>query len=154
MSRELRLPINSIDVFPYHDHMDANSLVQVSVIGFHDIGWCFSHNYQHSDNRYIISVGWRNFHKQKNITVGDSMVFVKTFDEKIFVGIRRKTKVAADVPVKETKTKNNETGVNAYNVMQVLNHIKDDEPFEVEFHPKICDFLVDPKYIEESKHVV
>ncbi|CAL5189335.1 unnamed protein product [Lathyrus oleraceus] len=160
VNTELRLPTNGNDVFSDHvgNDGDSNTCVEVCVKDLRNTNWRFHHIHQQINRRYVLSAGWRNFIKEKKLVVDDSVIFLKKSDRTIFVGIRRKSNIAAKTASEKIKIKNDQIfdqiRVNSHNVMKVLTHIVNLEPFEVQFYPGFCDFLVDPNYIEASRQVV
>ena len=79
-------------VFP---SLDYNADPQVQTLSVTDVRggvWEFRHIYRGMPRRHLLTTGWSKFINQKKLIAGDSVVFMRDCNGKMFIGVRRAMK--------------------------------------------------------------
>lgn len=76
-------------IFPRLDYSAMPPVQMVLVKDFHGKMWKFRHIYRGTPRRHLLTTGWSNFVSEKKLVAGDSVVFLRTDNGDLCVGIRR-----------------------------------------------------------------
>ncbi|XP_020695696.1 auxin response factor 18 isoform X1 [Dendrobium catenatum] len=83
-------------IFPRLDYSATPPVQIVLVKDLHGKIWKFRHIYRGTPRRHLLTTGWSNFVGAKKLVAGDSVVFLRTDNGDLCVGIRR-AKVGHDL---------------------------------------------------------
>ncbi|KAK8600787.1 hypothetical protein V6N13_059473 [Hibiscus sabdariffa] len=76
-------------IFPPLDYNAEPPVQTLSVTDVHGGTWEFRHIYRGTPRRHILTTGWSKFVNQKKLIAGDSVVFMRDGNGKMFIGVRR-----------------------------------------------------------------
>lgn len=76
-------------IFPRLDYSADPPVQTVIAKDVHGEIWRFRHIYRGTPRRHLLTTGWSTFVNQKKLVAGDSIVFVRTENGDLCVGIRR-----------------------------------------------------------------
>ncbi|GMH07906.1 hypothetical protein Nepgr_009746 [Nepenthes gracilis] len=76
-------------IFPRLDYSADPPVQTISAKDVHGVIWKFRHIYRGNPRRHLLTTGWSNFVNQKKLLAGDSVVFLRTEDGDLCVGVRR-----------------------------------------------------------------
>ncbi|XVF64670.1 hypothetical protein PTKIN_Ptkin09bG0186400 [Pterospermum kingtungense] len=75
--------------------LDFNAEPPVQTLSVTDVRggvWEFRHIYRGTPRRHLLTTGWSKFINSKKLIAGDSVVFMKDYHGKMFIGVRRAMK--------------------------------------------------------------
>ncbi|OAY82654.1 Auxin response factor 18 [Ananas comosus] len=76
-------------IFPRLDYSTDPPVQTVLAKDVHGVVWKFRHIYRGTPRRHLLTTGWSTFVNQKKLVAGDSIVFLRTENGDLCVGIRR-----------------------------------------------------------------
>ncbi|KAL9230651.1 hypothetical protein vseg_005975 [Gypsophila vaccaria] len=76
-------------IFPRLDYSAEPPVQTILAKDVHGMTWKFRHIYRGTPRRHLLTTGWSNFVNQKKLVAGDSIVFLRTENGDLCVGIRR-----------------------------------------------------------------
>lgn len=76
-------------IFPRLDYSADPPVQEVLVKDVHGKIWKFRHIYRGTPRRHLLTTGWSSFVNEKKLVAGDSIVFLRTENGDLCVGIRR-----------------------------------------------------------------
>lgn len=76
-------------IFPRLDYSADPPVQTVLAKDVHGKVWKFRHIYRGTPRRHLLTTGWSNFVNEKKLVAGDSIVFLRTENGDLCVGIRR-----------------------------------------------------------------
>ncbi|GMH11264.1 hypothetical protein Nepgr_013105 [Nepenthes gracilis] len=76
-------------LFPRLDYSAEPPVQTILAKDVHGVTWKFKHIYRGTPRRHLLTTGWSNFVNQKKLVAGDSIVFLKTENGDLRIGIRR-----------------------------------------------------------------
>ncbi|KQK17233.1 auxin response factor 18 [Brachypodium distachyon] len=79
-------------IFPRLDYSADPPVQTVLAKDVHGVVWKFRHIYRGTPRRHLLTTGWSSFVNQKKLVAGDSIVFMRTENGDLCVGIRRAKK--------------------------------------------------------------
>ena len=79
-------------IFPRLDYSADPPVQTVLAKDVHGVVWKFRHIYRGTPRRHLLTTGWSIFVNQKKLVAGDSIVFMRTENGDLCVGIRRAKK--------------------------------------------------------------
>ncbi|PWZ17837.1 Auxin response factor 18 [Zea mays] len=79
-------------IFPRLDYSADPPVQTVLAKDVHGVVWKFRHIYRGTPRRHLLTTGWSAFVNQKRLVAGDSIVFMRTGNGDLCVGIRRAKK--------------------------------------------------------------
>ncbi|XWS15067.1 hypothetical protein CRYUN_Cryun35bG0062300 [Craigia yunnanensis] len=79
-------------IFPSLDYNAEPPVQTLSVTDVRGGVWEFRHIYRGTPRRHLLTTGWNKFINQKKLIAGDSVVFMRDFNGKMFIGVRRAMK--------------------------------------------------------------
>jgi hypothetical protein len=79
-------------IFPRLDYSADPPVQTVLAKDVHGVVWKFRHIYRGTPRRHLLTTGWSTFVNQKKLVAGDSIVFMRTGNGDLCVGIRRAKK--------------------------------------------------------------
>ncbi|KAK1612203.1 hypothetical protein QYE76_035876 [Lolium multiflorum] len=79
-------------IFPRLDYSADPPVQTVLAKDVHGVVWKFRHIYRGTPRRHLLTTGWSSFVNQKKLVAGDSIVFMRTDNGDLCVGIRRAKK--------------------------------------------------------------
>ncbi|XVF39434.1 hypothetical protein PTKIN_Ptkin01aG0034300 [Pterospermum kingtungense] len=79
-------------VFPPLDYNAEPPVQTLSVTDVRGGVWEFRHIFRGTPRRHLLTTGWSKFVNQKKLIAGDSVVFMRDCEGKMFIGVRRAMK--------------------------------------------------------------
>ncbi|XVE55420.1 hypothetical protein DITRI_Ditri03aG0157200 [Diplodiscus trichospermus] len=79
-------------IFPPLDYNAEPPVQTLSVTDIRGGFWEFRHIYRGTPRRHLLTTGWSKFVNQKKLIAGDSVVFMRDSNGKMFIGLRRAMK--------------------------------------------------------------
>ncbi|XP_042015711.1 auxin response factor 18-like [Salvia splendens] len=76
-------------IFPRLDYTAEPPVQTILAKDVHGAVWKFRHIYRGTPRRHLLTTGWSNFVNQKKLLAGDSIVFLRSENGELCVGIRR-----------------------------------------------------------------
>lgn len=128
-------------IFPKLDFTADPPVQNVVAKDVHGESWKFRHIYRGTPRRHLLTTGWSNFVNQKKLVAGDSIVFLKSENEELFVGIRRAKKGSGNgggecVDYGWNTGGNGRGRVKAEAVIEAAYLAANRQPFEVLYYPR------------------
>ncbi|KAE8719540.1 Auxin response factor 10 [Hibiscus syriacus] len=81
-------------IFPPVDYNAEPPVQTLSVTDVRGGTWEFRHIYRGTPRRHLLTTGWSKFVNQKKLIAGDSVVFMREGNEKMYIGVCRVMKKA------------------------------------------------------------
>ncbi|CAN6465555.1 unnamed protein product [Victoria cruziana] len=85
-------------IFPKLDYSNDPPVQTVLAKDVHGEVWKFRHIYRGTPRRHLLTTGWSTFVNQKKLVAGDSIVFLRTANGELCVGVRRSARLSGDSP--------------------------------------------------------
>ncbi|KAF6167853.1 hypothetical protein GIB67_027631 [Kingdonia uniflora] len=85
-------------IFPRLDYSAEPPLQTILAKDVHGEIWKFRHIYRGTPRRHLLTTGWSTFVNQKKLVAGDSIVFLRTEQGDLCVGIRRAKRLSSGGP--------------------------------------------------------
>ncbi|KAG0493793.1 hypothetical protein HPP92_004787 [Vanilla planifolia] len=85
-------------IFPRLDYSADPPVQTILAKDVHGKDWKFRHIYRGTPRRHLLTTGWSNFVNEKKLVAGDSIVFLRTNNGDLCVGIRRAKRGIGGVP--------------------------------------------------------
>ncbi|ERN08367.1 hypothetical protein AMTRI_Chr07g74770 [Amborella trichopoda] len=79
-------------IFPRLDYSAHPPIQTVLAKDVHGNTWKFRHIYRGTPRRHLLTTGWSTFVNEKKLVAGDSIVFLRTANGELCMGIRRATR--------------------------------------------------------------
>ncbi|XWS23823.1 hypothetical protein CRYUN_Cryun28dG0048400 [Craigia yunnanensis] len=79
-------------IFPSLDYNADPPVQTLSITDVRGGVWEFRHIYRGTPRRHLLTTGWSKFVNQKKLIAGDSVVFMRDCNGKMFIGVRRAMK--------------------------------------------------------------
>ncbi|XP_022746581.1 auxin response factor 17-like [Durio zibethinus] len=79
-------------IFPPLDYNAEPPVQTLSITDVRGGVWEFRHIYRGTPRRHLLTTGWSKFVNQKKLIAGDSVVFMRDCNGKMFIGVRRAMK--------------------------------------------------------------
>ncbi|XP_057819496.1 auxin response factor 10 [Cryptomeria japonica] len=79
-------------IFPRLDYSTDPPVQTVLAKDVHGEVWKFRHIYRGTPRRHLLTTGWSTFVNQKKLVAGDSIVFLRSLNGELCVGVRRSTR--------------------------------------------------------------
>eukprot|EP01018_Ginkgo_biloba_P031313 Gb_39786 [translate_table: standard] len=79
-------------IFPRLDYSSDPPVQTVLAKDVHGEVWKFRHIYRGTPRRHLLTTGWSTFVNQKKLVAGDSIVFLRSLNGELCVGVRRSTR--------------------------------------------------------------
>ncbi|GMI77194.1 auxin response factor 17 [Hibiscus trionum] len=83
-------------IFPPLDYNADPPVQTLSATDVRGGTWEFRHIYRGTPRRHLLTTGWSKFVNQKKLIAGDSVVFMRDGNGKMFIGVRRAMKKGED----------------------------------------------------------
>ncbi|KAE8718662.1 putative Protein grpE [Hibiscus syriacus] len=145
-------------IFPPLDYNADPPVQTLSVTDVRGGTWEFRHIYRGTPRRHLLTTGWSKFVNQKKLIAGDSVVFMRDGNEKMYVGVRRVMKKEGGgdsgrwrEPSEEGAMKGEGRGrMTAEAVAEAAERAAKGLPFEVVYYPRPgwTDFVVRADLVE------
>ncbi|EPS66575.1 hypothetical protein M569_08201, partial [Genlisea aurea] len=119
-------------IFPKLDYSADPPVQSIVAMDIHGRSWKFRHIYRGTPRRHLLTTGWSSFVNSKSLVAGDSIVFVKTDDGHLRVGIRRSKRGGWNP---NPNRENGRRRVRAEDVLRAVALAADGEEFEVVYYP-------------------
>ncbi|KAL1309977.1 hypothetical protein AAHE18_17G216500 [Arachis hypogaea] len=148
----------------------------LSITDLHGNVWEFRHGYRGRPKRHLLTAGWSKFVDSKKLIYGDTLIFMKDSDGKIFVGLRRNmspdedgldwlsaASVGMDELEKEEEevmtegfARNGKGRVTSASVAEAMELAAQNKPFEVIYYPSVGweEFIVKAEDVETKMNDV
>ncbi|KAL0382672.1 UNVERIFIED_CONTAM: Auxin response factor 18 [Sesamum calycinum] len=137
-------------IFPRLDYSAEPPVQTILAKDVHGEAWKFRHIYRGTPRRHLLTTGWSNFVNQKKLVAGDSIVFLRTENGDLCVGIQRaKTGIssgpevvsgwstgAANCASALYKGGEGRGNVRAESVIEAASLASSGRPFEVVYYPR------------------
>ncbi|XP_023766534.1 auxin response factor 16 [Lactuca sativa] len=121
-------------IFPKLDYTADPPVQNILAKDVHGQIWKFRHIYRGTPRRHLLTTGWSNFVNHKKLIAGDSIVFLKSDNNDLCVGIRR-----AKRGINENNDKFFRNPIEKFNGESVFESVKlaaNGQPFEVFYYPR------------------
>ncbi|XWS21569.1 hypothetical protein CRYUN_Cryun30bG0065500 [Craigia yunnanensis] len=151
-------------IFPPLDYNAEPPVQTLSVTDFRGGVWEFRHIYRGTPRRHLLTTGWSKFINQKKLIAGDSVVFMRDCDGKMFIGVRRAMKRDEGggdsgrwrEPSDGGAMKGEGRGrMTAETVAEAAERAAKGLPFEVVYYPRAdwTDFVVRAELVEAGLNI-
>ncbi|XP_026658059.1 auxin response factor 18-like [Phoenix dactylifera] len=162
-------------IFPPLDMAAEPPAQNLTIRDIHGKVWTFRHIYRGVPRRHLLTTGWSRFVNAKKLIAGDSLVFIKNRDGRLYVGIRRASRFSARVPqappppaaappegrfevnvgAGHVFSRNASGRIPAEAVAEALRLARMGRPFEVVHYPKApaADFVVGVEKVKAALSV-
>ncbi|ONK70995.1 uncharacterized protein A4U43_C04F3640 [Asparagus officinalis] len=151
-------------IFPVLDFNADPPVQNITVIDVHGKSWDFRHIYRGTPRRHLLTTGWSRFVNSKKLVAGDSVVFIKNGDGKLFVGIRRTGRSCgnpeylrldenfSNVGSKNGFSRNLKGRVPVESIVEGIRLMKVGREFEVLYYPRAGspEFVVEKEVVDRS----
>ncbi|MED6131365.1 Arf17p [Stylosanthes scabra] len=130
-------------IFPPLNSEDEILPQTFSMTDLHGTAWEFRHIYRGTPKRHLFTTGWKNFVDSKILISGDTLIFMKDTDGKVFVGIRRNMsldegeKGKEEVVMSEGFARKQKGRVSSASVAKAMELAAQNKPFEVVYYPNV-----------------
>ncbi|KAE8701683.1 putative Protein grpE [Hibiscus syriacus] len=146
-------------IFPPLDYNAEPPVQTLSVTDVRGGVWEFRHIYRGTPRRHLLTTGWSKFVNQKKLIAGDSVVFMKDLNGKMYIGVRRVMKKGEGggdsgrwrEPSDEGAMKGEGRGrMTAEAIAEAAERAAKGMPFEVLYYPRPgwTDFVVRAELVE------
>ncbi|XVE60403.1 hypothetical protein DITRI_Ditri05aG0125900 [Diplodiscus trichospermus] len=151
-------------IFPPLDYNADPPVQTLSVTDVRGAVWEFRHIYRGTPRRHLLTTGWSKFINQKKLIAGDSVVFMRDRNGKLFIGVRRAMKRGEPggdfgrwrEPGDGGAMKGEGRGrMTAEAVVEAAERAAKGLPFEVVYYPRACltDFVVRAELVEAGLNI-
>ncbi|KAG4140822.1 hypothetical protein ERO13_D06G041200v2 [Gossypium hirsutum] len=151
-------------IFPPLDYNADPPVQTLTVTDIRGGVWEFRHIYRGTPRRHLLTTGWNKFVNQKKLIAGDSVVFMRDCNGKMFIGVRRALKRGEGggdsgrwrEPTGGGATKGDGRGrMTAEVVVEVAERAAKGLPFEVVYYPRPgwTDFVVRAELVEAGLNI-
>ncbi|CAN4078871.1 unnamed protein product [Withania somnifera] len=128
------------DCFPPLDYRQQRPSQELVAKDLHGIEWKFRHIYRGQPRRHLLTTGWSAFVNKKKLVSGDAVLFLRTGDGELRLGVRRaaqaKTCSGYLAPYSQL--------LNAGGIVDAVNAIASRNAFNICYNPRgsSSDFVV------------
>ncbi|XP_012471518.1 auxin response factor 10 [Gossypium raimondii] len=161
-------------IFPPLDYTEDPPVQTVVAVDVHGETWKFRHIYRGTPRRHLLTTGWSTFVNHKKLVAGDSIVFLRSENGGLCVGIRRAKRGTGNGPeagspflsfLREDESKMmmmNRNGdwrgkgkLKAEAVLQAATLAASGQPFEVVYYPRAStpEFCVKASSVKAAMRV-
>nr|XP_043615379.1 auxin response factor 16-like [Erigeron canadensis]XP_043615380.1 auxin response factor 16-like [Erigeron canadensis] len=132
-------------IFPKLDYAADPPVQTIQAKDVHGQIWRFRHIYRGTPRRHLLTTGWSNFVNNKKLVAGDSIVFVRSDNGELCVGIRRANRgsnnggffgLAGENENNNQYFKNPKGKLSPESVIEAANLAANGKPFEVFYYPR------------------
>ncbi|XP_071710673.1 auxin response factor 16-like [Rutidosis leptorrhynchoides] len=129
-------------IFPKLDYAADPPVQTIIAKDVHGKIWKFRHIYRGTPRRHLLTTGWSNFVNSKKLVAGDSIVFLRSDDGDLCVGVRRAKRgigyggMCGFVRENENNFKNGNGKFSSESVFEAANLAANGQPFEVLYYPR------------------
>ncbi|XP_060191390.1 auxin response factor 3 isoform X1 [Lycium barbarum] len=128
------------DCFPPLDYRQQRPSQELVAKDLHGIEWKFRHIYRGQPRRHLLTTGWSAFVNKKKLVSGDAVLFLRTGDGELRLGVRRAA---------QAKTCSNYLApysqlLNVTGIVDAVNAISSRNAFNISYNPRgsSSDFIV------------
>ncbi|KAL4554210.1 hypothetical protein LXL04_039666 [Taraxacum kok-saghyz] len=114
-------------IFPKLDFTADPPVQNIIAKDIHNHTWKFRHIYRGTPRRHLLTTGWSTFVNQKKLIAGDSIVFLRSDNGDLRVGIRREKRGVMDNLLRNP---------NGESVFEAVKKAANVQPFEVVYYPR------------------
>ncbi|CDY21993.1 BnaC09g00990D [Brassica napus] len=129
---------DAIECLPPLDMSQLIPSQEIAAKDLHDHVWKFKHTFRGTPKRHLFTSGWKEFVKGKNLTVGDSFVFLRGENGESRVGIRKASHQQSDMSSSVISKESMHHGF----IASASNAIHTKCMFDVFYKPKSSKFIV------------
>ncbi|XP_019226070.1 PREDICTED: auxin response factor 3-like isoform X1 [Nicotiana attenuata] len=120
------------DCFPPLDYRQQRPSQELVAKDLHGIEWKFRHIYRGQPRRHLLTTGWSAFVNKKKLVSGDAVLFLRTADGELRLGVRRAA---------QAKTCSNYLAaysqlLNVSGIVDVVNAISSTNAFSICYNPR------------------
>ncbi|CAN4084118.1 unnamed protein product [Withania somnifera] len=128
------------DCFPPLDYRQQRPSQELVAKDLHGIEWKFRHIYRGQPRRHLLTTGWSAFVNKKKLVSGDAVLFLRTGDGELRLGVRR----AAQAKVCSSYLAPYSQLLNVGGIVDAINAISSRNPFNICYNPRgsSSDFIV------------
>ncbi|CAH1452585.1 unnamed protein product [Lactuca virosa] len=138
-------------IFPRLDYSSDPPVQTIIAKDIHGEIWRFRHIYRGTPRRHLLTTGWSTFVNQKKLIAGDSIVFMRSKNGDLCVGIRRAKRGSPEcwssssgnnkfMMINNGRKMNYNIGVRGKvkpeDVIEATSFAVNGEPFEVTYYPR------------------
>ncbi|KAK9064101.1 hypothetical protein SSX86_017973 [Deinandra increscens subsp. villosa] len=154
-------------IFPRLDYTAEPPVQIIMVKDVHGQIWKFRHIYRGTPRRHLLTTGWSNFVNHKKLVAGDSVVFLKSDNGDLCVGIRRAKRGIGGGFVElppvyggglarfRPESENASYKASAESVFEASNRAANGQPFEVVYYPRAStpEFCVKSSVVKAAMRI-
>ncbi|XP_022766367.1 auxin response factor 17-like isoform X1 [Durio zibethinus] len=151
-------------IFPPLDYNAEPPVQTLSVTDVRGCVWEFRHIYRGTPRRHLLTTGWSKFVNQKKLIAGDSVVFMRDYNGKMFIGVRRAMKTGEsggdsgrwrELSDGGTMKGEGRGRMMAEVVAEAAERAAKGLPFEVVYYPRAgwADFVVRAELVEAGLNI-
>ncbi|XVE95384.1 hypothetical protein REPUB_Repub02eG0092600 [Reevesia pubescens] len=152
-------------IFPPLDYNAEPPVQTLSVTDVRGGVWVFRHIYRGTPRRHLLTTGWSKFVNQKKLIAGDSVVFMRDCNGKMFIGVRRAMKRGEGGDGDSGRWREPSDGgtmkgegrgrMTAEAVTDAAERAAKGLPFEVVYYPRVdwADFVVRAELVEAGLNI-
>ncbi|RAL49681.1 hypothetical protein DM860_001972 [Cuscuta australis] len=122
------------DCFPPLDYKQQRPSQEVVARDLHGMAWKFRHIYRGQPRRHLLTTGWSAFVNNKKLVSGDAVLFLKSGDGELRLGIRRSAQAKFGSP--STPSGPFSQQLNVSGILDVVNAISTRGIFSVCYNPR------------------
>ncbi|CAI0447767.1 unnamed protein product [Linum tenue] len=159
-------------IFPPLNYEADPPVQTLTVTDVHGTRWDFRHIYRGTPRRHLLTTGWSKFVNNKKLIAGDSVIFMRSAQGEMFIGVRRSARFSNAANFarwrehfgtgEEAKVKLKEDGGARTSARGMLTHEAVAEatelaarglPFEAVYYPRswsFSDFVVSADVVEAA----
>ncbi|KAL5731866.1 hypothetical protein ACHQM5_004554 [Ranunculus cassubicifolius] len=142
-------------IFPLLDYTADPPVQTVLAKDVHGKIWEFRHIYRGTPRRHLLTTGWSTFVNQKKLVAGDSIVFLRTENGDLCVGIRRAKRGIGGGHESNGNFGSGKGKVRPECVIEAATLAANGQPFEVVYYPRTStpEFCVKATSVMEAIRV-
>ncbi|CAH9113721.1 unnamed protein product [Cuscuta europaea] len=120
------------DCFPPLDYKQQRPSQEIAARDLHGIAWKFRHIYRGQPRRHLLTTGWSAFVNKKKLVSGDAVLFLRTEDGELRLGIRRAAQAKFGSPPSVPFSQQ----LNVSGILDVVNATSTKGIFSVCYNPR------------------
>ncbi|CAH9137875.1 unnamed protein product [Cuscuta epithymum] len=120
------------DCFPPLDYKQQRPSQEIAARDLHGIAWNFRHIYRGQPRRHLLTTGWSAFVNKKKLVSGDAVLFLRTEDGELRIGIRRAAQAKFGSPPSVPFSQQ----LNVSGILDVVNATSKKGIFSVCYNPR------------------
>ncbi|XP_019162905.1 PREDICTED: auxin response factor 3-like isoform X2 [Ipomoea nil] len=120
------------DCFPPLDYKQQRPSQELVARDLHGIEWKFRHIYRGQPRRHLLTTGWSAFVNKKKLVSGDAVLFLRSGDGELRLGVRRADQAKSGTPYLAPLSQH----MNISGIADVVNAISTKGVFHICYNPR------------------